>query len=228
MNDEKILRYFNIDVKKRFDSFFILLLAGMDLGISGLYIFMMLLKIIPVTTTFVFIGICGIVFDVSIIIFSKFIKNPTMEYPMLFFLSLSAMIKSIINTCFAYHAELSLKGISVGVEYLAIPITVILFAIIILREKIIGLSLLKNHTAEQAQEILSNRKMNKWIFPISVFPGGILFLYRLLRNRIDLSITFFCWGLASVFLFFVLITGYNLSTAIYYRLFQIYKRNQID
>lgn len=225
MSDEKILSYFNIDIGKPLDNFFILLLASMDLGISAFFGLEILFEIISITTISVLIGIVGVAFDVLMMICSKIMKNPILEYPMLFFLSLSSTIKLLINAGFTYFSELTVKEISIGIEYLAFTITAILLAVVVLREKIIALKLLKNNSIEQVREMVSNRKINKWAFPASCIPGGTMFLYRMLRGRIDFSITFCCWALASVSLFFVFITGYNFVVALRLNLFQVYKRN---
>ncbi len=114
-------------------------------------------------------------------------------------------------------------GLTFGIEYVAITFSAFLLAGIIIREKIIALNFLKKFSIEEAQEKISNRKINKWNFPVACLPGGALFLYRLFRKNFNMPISLCTWVLASVFLIFALISGYNLITAIHLRLFKVYK-----
>ncbi len=227
MDDQKVLAYFNIDKNKKFDSFFISLSAGFEIGVGAFYLMEIAFKIIPCSPTTLLLGVFQILLGIFFMVFGRHIKNPTREYPIVFLIWLMITVHLFAASFLSFRFEQERLGIKFGVEYFAILFTAFILAGIIIGEKIKALNFLKKYPIDEARKKVASRKINKWVFPAGCMPGGLLFVYRILRNEINPVLTLCSWGLASIFLIIVLVSGYNLITAIYYGLFKAYKREMI-
>lgn len=210
MTEEKLLAFLNLKKDKKIDKTVLNIALGFDIGFTCVIIlYVLLLHHIEFTLINVFIILMIIIVDIVLFILIKKAINPVSEiiHPIKIFIL--SEIKLLYGYVICSKDEFMKYGYPrITWIHISLLIACIFLAMYMMFKMIRVYKYLQKYTIEKSIE--KTQKENKFpIWAALIATISPMFLVRLSRgvlNKIGLGIGFALWGLACIWLFFILIS----------------------